>query len=221
MFVAGFKSLDIGTEERTSLHCTNIFEQLRGGSDTSWIDHHGLWVMGFWIWSVHKVSVNAVEEERQTMTQKSSYGSVPPEINVNFIFRHPKRGDGEMGAVSGKCRLCFLCRNTPQIENLYLKGEAELWVGNLFLLHHDNTTSRQADSTPYSPDLAPCSFFIFPKLKLVLKWQHLGDLERIKSKQPPTAEHSQIWLRKVLWWLVTVSTDVYSYSGGLFWGGWN
>ncbi len=35
---------------------------------------------------------------------------------------------------------------------------------------------------PYSPDLAPRNFFIFSKLKLSLKGQHLGDLEGIKSK---------------------------------------
>ncbi len=28
------------TKERTSLHCRNVFEQLRGRSDTSWMDHH-------------------------------------------------------------------------------------------------------------------------------------------------------------------------------------
>ncbi len=35
---------------------------------------------------------------------------------------------------------------------------------------------------PYSPDLAPCDLFIFMKFKMVLKRQHLGDLEEIKSK---------------------------------------
>ncbi len=41
MFEAGFESLDAGIEERTSLHCRNIFEQLQGGSNVSWTDHHG------------------------------------------------------------------------------------------------------------------------------------------------------------------------------------
>ena len=29
---------------------------------------------------------------------------------------------------------------------------------------------------PYSPDLAPCDFFLFHKCKLVLWGQHLGDV---------------------------------------------
>ncbi len=84
-----------------------------------------------------------------------------------------------------KLRICFQ------------KKRPELWSENLFVLQHDNVPSHQADSTqkfleknnmwlmphsPYSPDLAPCDFFIFPKLKLALMGQHLGDLERIKLK---------------------------------------
>ena len=35
---------------------------------------------------------------------------------------------------------------------------------------------------PYSPDLAPCDFFLFPKCKLVLRGRHLGDVTTIKSE---------------------------------------
>jgi len=35
---------------------------------------------------------------------------------------------------------------------------------------------------PYSLDLAPCDFFLFPKCKLVLWWRHLGDVTMIKSE---------------------------------------
>ncbi len=87
------------------------------------------------------------------------------------------------------------------------KKRPELWVENLFMLHHDNAPSHRANSTqkfpeknnmwlmshPPSPDLAPCDFFIFLKLKLARKGQHLGDFEwnRIENKCL-TAEQSQI-----------------------------
>ncbi len=77
----------------------------------------------FRIWSIHKVSVNAVEEKRRTTTQKSSHGLVPLEIDVNFIFRRPRFGDGGMGAILEKCRRCFLYRNAPEIDNLCPKVE--------------------------------------------------------------------------------------------------
>ncbi len=126
------------------------------------------------------------------MVQKSWHGSVPADIDVHFIFRRPRRGDGGMGVVLEKCRLCFH-QNTPEIENLYPKEEVE----NLFVFHHDNAPSHRADSTQkfleknnmwllhhptYSLDLALCNFFIFLMLKLALKGLHLGDLEEIKLK---------------------------------------
>ena len=64
------------------------------------------------------------------------------------------------------------------------------------LFHHDNAPSHQASTTqetidkgsievqchpPYSPDLAPCDFFLFPTLKKILRgrqFDHVADLQR-------------------------------------------
>ena len=35
---------------------------------------------------------------------------------------------------------------------------------------------------PYSPDLAPCDFFIFPRMKKVLKRKRFADVEEVKKK---------------------------------------
>ena len=37
------------------------------------------------------------------------------------------------------------------------------------------------EQPPYSPDLAPCDFFLFPKLKEVIKGTRFQDSEAIKS----------------------------------------
>jgi hypothetical protein len=36
--------------------------------------------------------------------------------------------------------------------------------------------------TPYSPDLAPCDFFLFPKMKLKLKRCRVDTIEEIKTE---------------------------------------
>ena len=56
----------------------------------------------------------------------------------------------------------------------------DLWENNAWVLHHDNAPAHSAlsirqflaernvptlEQPPYSPDLAPCDFFLFPKLK--------------------------------------------------------
>ena len=64
------------------------------------------------------------------------------------------------------------------------------------LFHHDNAPSHRASRTqktinrrsievlghpPYSPDLAPCDFFLFPKLKKILRgrqFDNVADLQR-------------------------------------------
>jgi len=67
---------------------------------------------------------------------------------------------------------------------------ADDWV-----LHHDNVPAHTALSIreflakknipilphpPYSPDLAPCDFYLFSKLKLKLKDHHFGTMENIQ-----------------------------------------
>jgi transposase len=72
----------------------------------------------------------------------------------------------------------------------------ELWK-NSFILHQDNAPAHTALSVkqflaekqiavleypPYSPDLAPCDFFLFPKVKSVLKGTRFASLTEVKKK---------------------------------------
>ncbi len=129
------------------------------------------------------------------MAQKSSHGSVPAEIDFNFTFLHSRHGDGGMDI--GKIDTAFYIEMFQKLRICIRKKRPELWVENLFELHFDNIPSHRVDSAQkfleknnmwsmlhllYSPDLAPCDFFIFQKLKLALKEKHLRDLEGIKLK---------------------------------------
>lgn len=72
----------------------------------------------------------------------------------------------------------------------------DLWDNKSWFLHHDNApahTSRLVrdyltknnvnivPQAPYSPDMAPCDFFLFPKLKLPLRGKHFQSIEVIKE----------------------------------------
>ena len=72
----------------------------------------------------------------------------------------------------------------------------ELWASNTWILHHDNAPAHAAlsvrqflatkqviilDHPPYSPDLAPCDYFLFPKLKGTIKGTRFEGVEDIKS----------------------------------------
>jgi len=66
-----------------------------------------------------------------------------------------------------------------------------------WILHHDNAPAQDAlrvreflaknsitkiDHPPYSTDLAPCHFWLFPKLKNAPKGQRFADLSDIQRK---------------------------------------
>jgi len=64
------------------------------------------------------------------------------------------------------------------------------------MLHHDNAPAHTAllireilanknipvpPHPPYSPDVATCDFYLFPKLKSKLKGHHFGTMENIQK----------------------------------------
>jgi len=66
----------------------------------------------------------------------------------------------------------------------------ELFANNSWIFHHDNVPSHMAlpvreflatkqitvlEYPAYSPDLAPSDFFLFPKIKKILKGRHFDD----------------------------------------------
>ena len=72
----------------------------------------------------------------------------------------------------------------------------ELWRKG-WNLHQDNAPAHNALSVkqflanknipvlehqPYSPELAPCDFCLFPKIKSVLKGTHFVSVEHVKAK---------------------------------------
>ncbi|UYV60352.1 hypothetical protein LAZ67_1000919 [Cordylochernes scorpioides] len=72
----------------------------------------------------------------------------------------------------------------------------DLWKNKNWLLHHDNAPAHTSllvrdflaknntlmmPKPPYSPDLAPCDFFLFPKLKRPMKGRRYSTLDEIKT----------------------------------------
>ncbi|PNF37233.1 hypothetical protein B7P43_G00377 [Cryptotermes secundus] len=76
------------------------------------------------------------------------------------------------------------------------KKRPDLWKNNSWLLHHDNAPAHTSllvreflaknntvtmPQPPYSPDMAPCDFFLFPKIKRTLKGRRFTSIDDIKS----------------------------------------
>ena len=86
----------------------------------------------------------------------------------------------------------FYCGVLWRMRENVRRHRFKLWREQTWLLHHDNALSRTSALThqflaknkiaviphpPYSPNLAPCDFFQFPKLKLKLKGRQFDTIE--------------------------------------------
>ena len=73
----------------------------------------------------------------------------------------------------------------------------QTWKNASWILHHDNAPAHNALSVkrylarnnipvmehpPYSPDLAPCDIFLFPKIKSALKGTRFESVDAVKAK---------------------------------------
>ena len=89
----------------------------------------------------------------------------------------------------------FYCNVLRRLREDIRRKRPELWCAGNWLLHDDNAPSHRAlvmreflthkaittfPHPPYSPDLAPCDFLLFPKMKLQLKGRRFDRVEEIQ-----------------------------------------
>jgi len=82
------------------------------------------------------------------------------------------------------------------LRNAVRRKRPELWENQTWMLHHDNVPAHALllirsylakhqtsimPHPPYSPDLAPADFFLFPKIKTTLKGRHFQTIEEIQE----------------------------------------
>jgi transposase len=86
----------------------------------------------------------------------------------------------------------YYCDVLRQLRENMQRLHPKLWRQKNWLLHHDNAPSHTSSSTwefltknnmtvvphpPYSPDLAPCDFSLFPQLMIKLKGRRFDTTE--------------------------------------------
>jgi len=82
-----------------------------------------------------------------------------------------------------------------RLRDAVRRKRPELWENQTWMLHHDNAPAHASlirsylakhqtsfvSHPPYSPDLAPADFFLFPKLKTTLKGRRFQTKEEIQE----------------------------------------
>jgi len=92
----------------------------------------------------------------------------------------------------------FYCEVLQRLREKVQRHRPQLWREQTWLLHHDNALAHTAVLTqeflaankipliphpPYSPDLAPCDFFLFPKMKFKPKGRRFDTIEDIQAEK--------------------------------------
>ena len=123
-----------------------------------------------------------------------------------------------------KCALCNTYRFlwVPVFQASISKVNDQSWI-----MYHNNVPAHTSllvrnfwlITTPYSPDLAPCNLFLFPKLKRPMKGRRFATIEKIKTASPeelktiPKSSHQKCfkdWKKLA---------QVYYIWGGFLWRG--
>ena len=87
-------------------------------------------------------------------------------------------------------------KTLAKLKECIRRKRPELWKDRSFLLHHDNASPHTAgftlekleewkvktlDHPPNSPDLAPCDFALFPKLKTYLRGRQFQNIRQVQA----------------------------------------
>jgi len=90
----------------------------------------------------------------------------------------------------------FYLKVMKRLREAMRRKRPEAWTNKIWMLHHDNAPAHASlfireflanqdtivmPQAPYSPDLAPADFFLFPKLKSTLKGRRFQTIEEIKE----------------------------------------
>ncbi|VVC25866.1 Transposase, type 1 [Cinara cedri] len=90
----------------------------------------------------------------------------------------------------------FYLEVLKRLRNSLRRKRPDLWQSGDWFFHHDNAPAHTALSVrrfltknmttvshpPYSPDLSPCDFFLFPRIKRNMKGKRFADIDEVKNK---------------------------------------
>ena len=90
----------------------------------------------------------------------------------------------------------FYLKVSKRLRDSVRKKRPGMWSSGDWFLHDDNAPAHTAMSVqqflaknmtviphpPYSPDLAPCDFFLFPRMKGQMKRKRFADVSEVKKK---------------------------------------
>jgi hypothetical protein len=101
----------------------------------------------------------------------------------------------------------FYLKVVKRLREAVRRKRPEAWTNKTWMLHHDNAPAHASlpiceflvkqetivvPQPPYSPDLAPADFFLFPKLKSTLQDPSFFNLQKIAEGTKHTFTQARV-----------------------------
>ncbi len=180
-----------------------------------------------WILPDENVPQKARRQRRQRKTMMTVFFDFQGVIHLEFMPQ------------GGTIKADDYCQTLSRMKEAIHRKRPYLWVRNQegwrsFLLHQDNAPSHLVVPTLakfgewgiellahplYSPDLAPCDFALFPRLKEDLRGRHFGNLNLLKDEAKrllrsyPDSFYEQIFADLVTRWKKCIARNGDYFEG--------
>jgi len=131
---------------------------------------------------------------RVTSTKEGPNEQIKSEINAHHFFYSKGIVHKEFVPPGQTVNQTFYLQVLERLRNRVRRVRGE--IADMWFLHHDIAPSHTSFAVreflaqnkittlphpPYSPDLAPCDFFLFPRLKTHLKGHRFGTVENVQA----------------------------------------
>ena len=138
---------------------------------------------GLWLQSRKQVSIFTMEASRITKGQKSTTSLQQCESNADLFLRFHVIVHHEYAPEGQTTNKEYYLEVLHYLHDAVQRKWPDMWTGKNWQLHHDNAPAHSAhviksflaknntalvQQLPYSPDLAPCDFWLFPKFVIVV-----------------------------------------------------
>ena len=152
---------------------------------------------GFMVTTRNQDSILAMEASIITTAKKSSASSQQCESVLTYFFDSRGIVHHEYAPEGQTFNKEYYMQVLRRLRQAVRRKRPDMWVAKNFQLHHDNAPAHSAHvihaflaknsmslvrQAPYFPDLVPCDFWLFPKLKTILKWRRFQSREDIMKK---------------------------------------
>ncbi|GFY08975.1 protein GVQW3 [Trichonephila clavipes] len=184
---------------------TSVDSDPRSGRPSTGTSSHNVERVRVAVEQDHRLTVRELEDEIRipkmevsvgATAEKSPSKSKQHQVNVDCFFYYEGIVHHKYAHTGQTINKEYYVEVLKRLRNAIRRKRPQLWESGDWLLHHDNAPAHtsnlvqqylskhsiaQLRQPPYSPDIAPCDFWLFPRLKMPLKGHRFDNKQTVET----------------------------------------